>query len=530
MNYFFFSNRINVFQELATGKHIDEQQNISISINEDILSMAIYPLNEIYEGELLNIDGPSYLYLCSDGKTIVTLSIVADRVINVNIGVRNNENSFSSRVYEQIIDYEKICHDLNNHIIDKTARKIITRRDRGLRPQIWGLPQYSRPFVKMEYNDNLDRYNSYYLDWVKYYTIANDSEIPILLHGLRGMQDTNILESIMKTDRMQCLGIALSLCELTDRLSIHPELNHAVDIRIYLLELAYFALSLYLHLYKNEDPLVDSELYAIRAKFSTLCHRDMVTLLLSYGMMNAALIDDMYVANMYLASTSCPSEMKIRYFQNALMMHQNQSVEYVTTDSMDEGYLDSINLGIDCINSLLNLMLTKFMNGDMRLKRDDFNRLEHLFQEIMSKSEINPALNHVKAFCVIYQIEKYSTDTQSEFPLFGFSKTKLSMFLDNIHADPSLVGKESEDGLYILQINHEICQLISRDILWMNIMHNAKGEIMGIAINCFRRGYELKKSVDRTHLFYGFVCQTSCCELEYSPQIINLIPYFENNM
>ena len=234
----------------------------------------------------------------------------------------------------------------------------------------------------------------------------------------------------------------------------------------------------------------------------------------------------MYVSCMHLASQSAPNAfLKQEYFRNALMMHQNQTVGGVTTDHMDESYLDSVNLGISCMNEIVDKQSKRFKTKEMVIPGNEMDKIDAGVQRIIQSSLNNLARNNIKALCVVSQIQKYRVGEEVKLPSPTHIKCNLDTFLRNVKAISICSDRDSKKC--ILK-NGENCTVDFR-ISSMLITWDESRNIQAIRLYCMTDGYTLKKEIDRKNLFYGFVCKTSFCDLMHLPQTIMLLPFIAND-
>lgn len=510
---------------------IDDNVEISYHIRTfhiilDINCMHVSSPDDMYifDGNLYEQKDGCLSFISYDMSSIMTLSIVANKIVCIGSHILCGSDISSSMLFEQTVDFA-LVHSMLGECQDRDKKKYIaTLRDRGIKKTILTLPWYSPNKIYTIFNDNYwGQMSNYYITWLKYYCLGNDNDISDLYAVLSDFSDKNLLDRILLNDRSHCLGAALCLSELLDRLVVYSSklnINNAIYPVLYL---SLLTVLVYLATYKGQDALMDSQLYAILGRICDVCKKEIVSILFSNGISNFALIDDLYVFSMYNASQSAQDAMsKTEYYKNSLMMHQNQTVSHVTTDHMDESYFESINLGVSTFNTLVFSMTECFKSGQNTLSSEQRECIKAAIDKIISS--YIPQLSKIKSICIIHSFDKQ----QGNFPTVDFIKNRLDSFYEQINLITTPIETQREDGSFFVQIkNRQECNIES-DILWLNIGFDTDRIITSICIRCFHRGYDLKKEIEKTNIFHGFVCQVSFSDLTYSPQEILLLPFLAN--
>ena len=525
----FFSNK----QQYIKGEERNTlfiEQSISFILDMGCIHLSIPAEDKFYDGRFFQMDNGTLVFITYDMSKTISLVIAGNKVIKIGVHPLNDNILEEHVLYEQEVDYDYMCEKIDHEVLSKDGRKIAILRDRGMKTAILTWPQYNTNGILNLFNKEFSKFDSYYLTWARFYTIGQDYELPTLVSVLKSMQDVNMLEKVMLTDRMQCLGIALCLSELIDRFSIDTKSLCNEPVMFYLVEYAFFAISIYLATYKGADVLKDAELFAILGRICDLHKKILISLLINCGIMNLALIDDMYVSCMHLASQSAPNAfLRQEYFRNALMMHQNQTVGGVTTDHMDESYLDSVNLGISCMNEIVDKQSKRFRANEMVIPENEMDKIDAGVQRIIQSSLNNPARNNIKALCIVSQIHKYRVGEEVKVPLPTHVKSNLDTFLQNVKAISTYETTCSDgDSKKCILRNGENCNVDVR-ISSLIITWDESRNIQAIKLYCTTDGYKLKKEIDRKNIFYGFVCRTAFCDLMHLPQTIMLLPFIAND-
>lgn len=526
----FFSNKQRLYVNGQSTKTLFNERSLSYIINLGCIHICVRDEEKVYDGRFDCEKDGTLIFISYDGLIIISVTIVGNKVLNIGFHRYNEKNLSASVVYEQEIDYNDVYGKIERKKISDDEEYIAVRRDRGRKVAILTRPKYDVNGILELYNNDLQRFDSYYLTWLKFYTLGQDFELPILTSVLKSMQDVNMLDRVMLADRMQCLGIALCLSELADRFSINMFMPDYETIMSYLVEYAFFAIMIYLATYKGVDSLKDAELYAIQGRLCYLQKSRLVAVLMNCGITNTGLIDDMYVCCMYLASQCSPNIfLKTEYFKNMLMMHQNQTLANVTKDSMDESFHDSVNNGISCMNQLVDKMPELYKSGRLSIPEIVLQNIDSGKERIIQSSLKDLSRNYIKSFCLIHQINPYYGQESANILLPGRVKCKLDKFLRNIGVIRDVEDKLKRGGLNkILLKNGFDCHVYS-NIYSISVLFDDKNYLQAVYLRCTNSGYELKKEIDRIHLFYGFVCETSFCDFGYSPQTIALLPFIINH-
>ena len=430
------------------------KRSILVILDMNCIHISVAEDSFVFDGRLYDKRDGLMSFLSYDGTSIIGLSIVAGKISSISFHLLRGEEIYSSTVYEQTVDFSTV-HSLVYECQNQDKKRTIAAiRDRGRNKTILTLPWYSPYRINTLFSEYYwGQIGNYYITWLKFYCLGNDDNISELSRVLYDFSDRNILDRVLLNDRSHCLGAALCLSELLDRLVVYSTRLNLQSAINPVLKYALLSVLVYLATYKGQDPLMDSQLYAILGRMCDICNEGIVGIALANGITNPALVDDLYVFSMYSASQSAQDVWtKTEYFRNALMMHQNQTVIGVTEDHMDESYIDSVNLGLSAFNTLVFSMRLKDIPRETR----------------------------------------------------------------------------KEDGSYFVQIHNRKDCTIEPDILWLNITFDEDRMISGIGIRCFLHGYEIKKNIDRTNMFHGFVCQVSMYEFSTSPQEIILLPFLAN--
>lgn len=523
----FFSNK----QKYVTGqntKTLFDEQSLGIIIDMGYIHLGIPKDNKLYYGRLFCEQDGMLIFINYDGLVLISVTVAGNKVRK--IGIHNSNNNLNkSVIYEQIINYNDIYHKIESKKVSDDGQIIVVRRDRGNKISLLTRPEYDIACIQKLFKDDLYRFDSYYLTWLRFYTIGQDIELPMLVSVLKAMQDKNMLDLVMLADRMQCLGIALCLSELADRFSINTELSDYDVVMSHLVKYAFFAIMIYIATYKGIDTLKDTELLAIQGRLCDLHKARLVTMLMDCGITNMAFIDKMYVYCMYSASQCSPNVfLKTEYYKNALMMYSNQTLVGVTKDCMDDSFLECVNYGMYCMNQLIGKMPALFKSGHLSIPEIILRDIDSGIEKIVQSSLKDLSRNNVKSFCLIHQINQYDGNGNVSILIPTHVRCNLDKFLKNIKASSDIENKlKKESRGKILLKNGYDCHAYS-NIFDIAILYDDKRDLQRIKLSCTHCAYELKKEIDRTHLFYGFLCQTAICNLAYAPQTIELHPYIIN--
>lgn len=500
--------------------------NILVILDMNCIHISIAEDSFVFDGRLYDKREGLMSFLSYDGTSIIGLSIVVGKISSISFHLLRGEELYSSTVYEQTVDFSTV-HSLVSECQNQNKKRTIAAiRDRGRKKTILTLPLYSPYRINTLFSENYwGQMGNYYITWLKFYCLGNDDNISELSRVLCDFSDRNILDRVLLNDRSHCLGAALCLTELLDRLVVYST-RHDLHGAIYpVLKYALLSLLVYLATYKGQDPLMDSQLFAILGRMCDICNGEIVDVVLANGITNPALVDDLYVYSMYSASQSAQDVWtKTEYFRNALMMHQNRTVIGVTEDHMDESYIDSVNLGVSAFNTLVFSMSESLRTGNCVLSSIEKTNVEKAVEFINSSSFASQELSNIKALCIIHSFDR----CHSDFPTVEYVKNSIDSFYKQIGLKGTPEEKRNVDGSYFVQLkNRQDCTL-EPGILWLNISFGEDRMITGIGIRCFFYGYELKKQIDKTNMFHGFVCQVTMFEFSTSPQEIMLMPFLAN--
>lgn len=502
------------------------KRSILVILDMNCIHISVAEDSFVFDGRLYDKRDGLMSFLSYDGTSIIGLSIVAGKISSISFHLLRGEEIYSSTVYEQTVDFSTV-HSLVYECQNQDKKRTIAAiRDRGRKKTILTLPWYSPYRINTLFSENYwGQIGNYYITWLKFYCLGNDDNISELSRVLYDFSDRNILDRVLLNDRSHCLGAALCLSELLDRLVVYSTRLNLQSAINPVLKYALLSVLVYLATYKGQDPLMDSQLYAILGRMCDICNEEIVGIALANGITNPALVDDLYVFSMYSASQSAQDVWtKTEYFRNALMMHQNQTVIGVTEDHMDESYIDSVNLGKSTFNTLVVSMSESLRTGNCVLSSKEKEDVENAVELINPSNFDSQELSNVKALCLIYSFDC----SHSDFPTVEFVKNSLDSFYKQIGLKDIPRETRKEDGSYFVQIHNRKDCTIEPDILWLNITFDEDRMISGIGIRCFLHGYEIKKNIDRTNMFHGFVCQVSMYEFSTSPQEIILLPFLAN--
>lgn len=502
------------------------KRSILVILDMNCIHISVAEDSFVFDGRLYDKRDGLMSFLSYDGTSIIGLSIVAGKISSISFHLLRGEEIYSSTVYEQTVDFSTV-HSLVYECQNQDKKRTIAAiRDRGRKKTILTLPWYSPYRINTLFSENYwGQIGNYYITWLKFYCLGNDDNISELSRVLYDFSDRNILDRVLLNDRSHCLGAALCLTELLDRLVVYSTRHDFHGAISPVLKYALLSLLVYLATYKGQDPLMDSQLFAILGRMCDICNGEIVGVVLANGITNPALVDDLYVYSMYSASQSAQDVWtKTEYFRNALMMHQNQTVIGVTEDHMDESYIDSVNLGVSAFNTLVFSMSESFRTGNCVLSSTEKMNVENAVEFINSSSFDSQELSNIKALCIIHSFDR----CHSDFPTVEYVKNSIDSFYKQIGLKGTPEEKRNVDGSYFVQLkNRQDCTL-EPDILWLNISFGEDRMITGIGIRCFFHGYELKKQIDKTNMFHGFVCQVTMVEFSTSPQEIMLMPFLAN--
>lgn len=525
----FFSNKQRYVAMEDTNTLFDEQ-SICILIDMGCIHLNIPKENKLYDGRLFCKKDGVLIFITYDGLVLISVLVAGNKVINIGIHWYNGDILSKSVVYEQKVDYSDIYRKIESRKISDDGQIIALRRDRRNKIVLLTRPEYDINGIQKLFKNDLYKFDSYYLTWLKFYTLGQDFELPILMSVLKAMQDVNMLDCVMLTDRMQCLGVALCLCELADRFAINMNLPNYETIMSFLVGYAFFVIMIYIATYKGEDSLKDTELLAIQGRLCDLHKSRLVPMFINCNMTNMAFIDDMYIYCMYSASQSSPNVfLRTEYFKNALMMHQNQTLVGVTKDQMDESFIDSINIGFGCMNQLIEKMTMLYKSGHLSIPAKTLCDIDSGLEKIIQSSLKDMSRNNIKSFCLIHQVKQYDGHSNANILKPVPARCSLDKFLKNIGVSHiNGVKLKGEKEIKVMLKNGDDCH-INNNIYSILISWDDNDNLQGIKISCTNGGHELKKRIDRTHIFYGFVCQISLCDLNHAPQTIILSPFLVND-
>lgn len=276
----FFSNK----QQYIKGEErntLFTEQSISFILDMGCIHLSIPAEDKFYDGRFFQMDNGILAFITYDMSNTISLVIAGNKVIKIGIHPFNDNMLEEHVLYEQEVDYDYLCEKIDQEVLSEDGRKIAILRDRGMKTAILTWPQYNTNGILYLFNNEFSKFDSYYLTWARFYTIGQDYELPTLVSVLKSMQDANMLEKVMLTDRMQCLGIALCLSELVDRFSIDTKSLCNEPIMFYLVEYSFFAISIYLATYKGADVLKDAELFAILGRICDLHKKNLISLLIA---------------------------------------------------------------------------------------------------------------------------------------------------------------------------------------------------------------------------------------------------------
>ena len=450
-------------------------------------------------------------------------------------------NIYQSLLCKKETDYQELISLIKETRIENEYKTIAIKRDRGGKADYVQTYCYDIIRVIDIVNENVVQkkwFVSIYLNWLLYEIDVVKNNLSICFEVFCIFLENNLYRKIIEKNRYECYGFCLSALTLLDKDYL---LNFNGVKKYTLLKIAIEGIVTYLYYHKGTNILWDAEMYSNYARLFYRFRDDMTKILLDkelelYGQYS-------YCYGMYEAFKCAPveCEYKLSYFQNALMMQQNQTVSMVTQDAMDVSLLDAVSNGERHFMGFTTRMLQYTLVEDFETVG-----LKGYIEELNAK--FHERICKQKEFAIIRCLERYFQ--LEPYELYGYvqqpyKRTTIGFdkLLNNLNIiEESCSRCELEDGSYLY--NTGIIDKLPEYNKWHDCGNTEGSRIMNIKAivrkdlsvrSIYVVGlnlYELYLDISRTGLFFDIPCVVGMWGPKYecSLDCINLLVGTDNDV